>query len=356
MADDKRKASADAGPDSKPKQTAAEPKRLSDELVENIKRGILFGEVGYKRQPKEHQFKKGHSGNPKGRPKMPIIDEEGDLSLDALVLNEAKRAVAVREGEEVKTLTALGAVLRSQYATATIKQNAYAQKHIIERYGRAERERRRQIQRRIEVWTQYVAEGREAIAEAERNGEPPPALLPHPDDVVIDRANGVRFIGPLTQEDLRDLEKACRLRDVLLMQDALDQRQRPDQESGDSLDGPGTALLFAVMIDRSVPDRYKLNDSELNSRMMRCQRIPKRQLLKDVYRAWRSLGMHLPRGKVFPPLRAGKWMLELLFEVRQRTDDGRLDPDDKTPEELHGEIADLILERQRGLRRGYPCD
>ncbi len=357
MADDKRKASAGAaGRVSGPGQTAAEPKRLSEELVENIKRGILFGEVGYKRPPKEHQFKKGHSGNPKGRPKMPIIDEEGDLSLDALVLNEAKRAVAVREGDEVKTLTALGAVLRSQYATATIKQNAYAQKHIIERYGRAERERKRQIQRRIEVWRQYVAEGREAIAEAERNGELPPALLPHPDDVVIDRANGVRFIGPLTQEDLRDLEEACRLRDVLLMQDALDRRQRPDPESGGSLDGPGTALLFAVTIDRSVPDRYKLGDGVFTLKMTRYQGIPKRQLLKDVYRAWRSLGMHLPRGKVFPPLHAGKWMLELLFEVRQRTDVERPDGDNKAPEELLGEIADLILERQRGLRRGYPCD
>ncbi len=323
------------------------PKGLSDTLVEEIKRQILFGDVGYKRPPAAHQFKKGQSGNPKGRPKAAPMRGEGDL--DTLVLNEAKRAVAVREGEEVKTITALEAVLRAQYATA-IKGNAYSQKHIVERAGRAERERKRLIQQSIDFWTRYIAEGREAIDEAERNGEHPPTLLPHPDDVVIDRAHGVRFIGPLTQEDLRDLEEACRLRDVLLMQDALDQRQRPDQESGDSLNGPGTALLFAVMIDRSVPDRYKLNDSELNSRMLRYQCIPKRQLLKDVYRAWRSLGMHLPRGKVFPPLRAGKWMLELLFEVRQSVRDGRRDIDNRTPEDIQAEITTMILERQQAMR------
>lgn len=321
------------------------PKRLSDKVVEEIKRGILFGNTGYKRPPKEHQFKKGQSGNPKGRPKMSTI--KGEDNLDALVLKEAKRTVTAREGDEVKEFTALEAVLRALYATA-IKGNAYAQKYIVERSGRAERERTQQIQQSIDFWTLYIAEGREAIDEAERNGEEPPTLLPHPDDIVIDHNKGVRFVGPLVQGDLNQLDEACRIRDVLIMQDALDWREMGDPESGDPLDGPGTALLFAIMINRSAPARYKLSNDEFDFKLMRYQGVPKRELLKDVYRGWRALGVHHARGKVYPRMRVGKLTLELLFEVRQRMEDGRLDADNKTPEEIQAEIADLILERQQG--------
>ena len=40
-------------------------KKLSDETAENVKRNILYG-TGYGKPPKETQFKKGKSGNPKG--------------------------------------------------------------------------------------------------------------------------------------------------------------------------------------------------------------------------------------------------------------------------------------------------
>jgi hypothetical protein len=33
-------------------------------------------------------------------------------------------------------------------------------------------------------------------------GKPPPDILPHPDDIVIDPEKGVSFIGPTTKEEV----------------------------------------------------------------------------------------------------------------------------------------------------------
>ncbi|MGH6826170.1 DUF5681 domain-containing protein [Methyloceanibacter sp.] len=344
MADNSREDGTENTPD--PKQSG-KPKPLSDEVVEGIKKEILFG-AGYKRPPKQHQFKKGQSGNPKGRPRIAALGT-GDRSANDLALKQAERLIGVREGEEVKKIPAIEAVFLAQYATAS-KGNAYAQRHIIERYDRAERERRRQIQDNIESWRQYIVDCREAIAEAKRKDEPPPALLPHPDDVVIDPVNGVRFVGPIVDEEVPQIEQTRHMRDMLLMQDALDWRQKGDLDSDDRFNKPGTALLLATILNQSVPDRLKLSDDEITAKMLRYAHIPKRQLLKDVYRGWRSLGARPPRGKVFPPLRIGKERVELFYELLRRWKDGRLDVLNSTFEELTAEIMAIAHERQQAVK------
>jgi len=57
--------------DGKPK-TPRNDDPLSEELVNQIKEEILFG-TGYRKPPKETQFRKGQSGNPAGRPKRPDL-------------------------------------------------------------------------------------------------------------------------------------------------------------------------------------------------------------------------------------------------------------------------------------------
>jgi hypothetical protein len=261
---------------------------------------MVFG-TGSQQPPKDTRFKKGQSGNPAGRRKRPDVGLGMSRSAHTLAIREGERMIGVREGDKTQQLPGIEAAFRAQYASG-LRGNAYSLKHIIERYEWAEREHRQHRMNEIEIWQGIVADKRRAIAEAEAKGEPPPVSLPHPDDVVIDYEKGVKFIGPFDEAGVARLNETLRLRDVLLMQDALDRRLM-NENCEDPLDRPGSALAFALFHNNHVPDRFKLSDVQISIRMGRYQAMTKRTLLKEVYNAWRAMGARPRRGKTFPPLR-----------------------------------------------------
>lgn len=62
--------------------------------------------VGYGKPPKEHQFSKGLSGNPKGRPK-------GSKNRSLCIMDALNKTVTVREGNRTRTMTKLELILES---------------------------------------------------------------------------------------------------------------------------------------------------------------------------------------------------------------------------------------------------
>ena len=97
------------------------------------KRPLGNHKIGYAKPPEHSRFRKGRSGNPRGRPRRTKSDR-----LTRLVLQEAYRSVTVREGERTTTLPAIQAVLRSQVALAA-KGNGPAQRFLLVTLGAIEK-------------------------------------------------------------------------------------------------------------------------------------------------------------------------------------------------------------------------
>ena len=90
-------------------------------------------EVGYGKPPEESRFRKGASGNSKGRPKgsknrLPSLHEE---RMKSIILEEAYRTIPVREGDKNVTLPIATAVMRSIAVNAAkgqpLSQRLYAE-------------------------------------------------------------------------------------------------------------------------------------------------------------------------------------------------------------------------------------
>lgn len=242
----------------------------------------------------------------------------------ALLLSAAKRPVQIRDGETHSQISAGEGLIRAMFATA-LKGHPYAQRTLLEKLDRAERDEAREITEEHTFWEEYQDRRRSQLIAARETGEAIEPVLPHPDDIVIEPGQRVRFIGPVNEEQAVKFDECCRLRDVLLLQDALDQKLSVASGTWRSAERPGGALLLAVVINSLLPKRLQISEGLLTLRMMQHEAASQRQLLKDVFQSWRALGVHRQRGLSFPSLDQVRYALELRFALIAAFRDGKLD-------------------------------
>ncbi len=165
----------------------------------------------YRNPPAEHRFKKGQSGNPKGRPRKERAPQQSVLvnvdgktifaaedEINRIALEEAYRLVRVREGDLQTQVPAIQAILRRTVAAAA-NGNAAAQKQILELVLRAEANRGAAKARAFEDALEYQTRMRKIIDQCNKDGKAPPDMVPHPDDMILNLETlEVRHLGPVT--------------------------------------------------------------------------------------------------------------------------------------------------------------
>lgn len=255
--------------------------------------------VGYGRPPEHSRFRKGRSGNPKGRPRK----SQPDLTLSELPTLKAasmmmEGKITVREGGEPIEITRQEALLKAIFASA-FKGNARSQATLLVLSREVEAMKAYERQESIAFWRWYKEHKSKILADAVERGEPAPLIFPHPDDVVIDCERGVRIVGPVDEEEQARVEHSIRFREVLIMQDVLDRRTA---DAGRFAGKPGGAGLSARLMEHGLPPRLRLTEGQWVRRMIDYGRLPQRQLLKQLYAAWRAVGAARPRGFLYPDL------------------------------------------------------
>ena len=86
---------------------------------------------GYKNPPKEHQFKKGKSGNPKGRPRKKK-QPSSDLSLDIMesLHRELAKTISIQENGQHRKITKLDAIF-AQLVAQSVNGKPSQQKMLL---------------------------------------------------------------------------------------------------------------------------------------------------------------------------------------------------------------------------------
>lgn len=272
---------------------------------------------GYGKPPKSGQFKPGQSGNPAGRPRKSKIQTShssvaGMTSIDRVILEESRRLVKAREGDQIFELTQEQAVIRSIIAKA-IKGSPMAQRTII---AENQRVHALEMRRRQEIWDSaksYVAWWSAAAERAKSQGKPAPTMLPHPADIEFADDLHVYVRGPTDADDLKKAVVRANFRDLYLaMMVYVDDRPSKGNDSDQHIN----FWMYATLVWNSLlPPSLRLSTDELHARAYHLIAVRRPKLEEHIAALCSRVGWTF---RVAQMLARGRTTIDLRFIGLQR--------------------------------------
>jgi hypothetical protein len=160
-------------------------------------------EVGFGKPPEHSRFKKGQSGNPRGRPRRPThaVPEMHEAGMKEIILVEAYRLVDIHEGGKETRLPLIQVIIR-QLAVSAAQGSRPAMNYFIETLGSIEEGRRSKYEAYYKAMMTYKEVVGEEFERRRKLNPSEPAPVPHPDDIIDNMATGtIEVRGPMTKEE-----------------------------------------------------------------------------------------------------------------------------------------------------------
>jgi hypothetical protein len=186
-------------------------------------------------------------------------------------------------------------------AAAAMKGSVSAQKIFVELVDRARKERATEICDDHEFWRTYATNYGEHIAALQKTGKPVPDNWPHPDDMVFEDGEHVKFMAGEPAIAVQNRNTIIRFRDALMLQAEMDRRCF-------LRDNPGRASpifvsdYLMVHAKSCLPVRKQLDDSRLLTHILRIQALRKTELQRRLKEDWAEFGVTLAPNGTTPPL------------------------------------------------------
>ena len=217
--------------------------------------------VGRGKPPLHSRWKKGQpSPNPNGRPcgEAKSMMKDPELSTLAMRIVEMANVPIVVNGDETPRIEA--AFLKLQ--ELGFRGNRQALTDLIRLTNEAAREITRVRADRFSQAMNYKAKYGPRFAEAERLGKPVPNVLPHPDDVIVNKNGDVLVLGPQTEEQRRQMDVRIRVRDLFgedvdFLQWTLAKLRQAPHPISDDLTKPSRHLRRYRKLDSMLPPRLR---------------------------------------------------------------------------------------------------
>lgn len=173
--------------------------------------------VGKGNPPPEHQWSKGTSGNPKGRPKK-VAAEPLDLDFVEMILAEGSRKITLNEDGKPVSMAMVQAVYRWM-PVAALKGNSHAARTYVQNFANAKAQQQKRKDEAIATAFVIKIQLEQKRVEWVADGHEEMTMAVHPSDIEIDCVTGqVKYFLAWTQEDRDARAKAVKLRDYLLEQ------------------------------------------------------------------------------------------------------------------------------------------
>lgn len=238
--------------------------------------------VGYREPPRGGQFRKGVSGNPRGRPKKrrdeSALPTDGDPTVQEAIRAEINRAITITDQHGRHQMTAKQGVLRAMFATGA-KGGVLAQRSFLELAEKEEKRHQKQRRKSFRFWRDY----KETKAAQIAAGAPRPDDEPDPNDIVLDwRAQEVRIEGPVDKEDRAAARFVCAVRDLAYLMAIY------RDEFSDMCDADGRVTRLGVYFGLYLSCQHVLWP-----RMRRRPRAYDKIIARGIRLGWDACGMKL---------------------------------------------------------------